>query len=221
MAGSLAQRLAVGVAAIIGTFIVGVLFLAGLAAKERDDRFCVACHLHDEKFERLTASSTADLAGLHHNKKPEIGCIACHGGADLDMRLRVWTVAGIDTLKFLVGRYREPDHMRLPLRDAECRHCHTPILPAARPMSAPVPATGSAPPRPAAAVDPSGESTFAAEAETEGRSGNSYHAIREHDNVRVHCVRCHASHTTDSDAAIRFISKTVVVPICRECHKQM
>src|SRR5215831_14934088 len=164
MAGSLGRRLAVGVAAIIGAFIVGVLFLAGLAAKERDNRFCVSCHLHDEKFERLNASSAADLAGLHHNKKAEVGCIACHGGADLGMRLRVWTVAGLDTFKFLVGRYREPDHMRLPLRDLECRQCHTPIL---KPTTAPKTSEATG------AVDQSEDSTFAAEATTEGRAGTS------------------------------------------------
>src|SRR5262250_2815959 len=158
MAGSLGRRLAVGVAAIIAVFLVGVLFLVGLAAKERDDRFCVSCHLHDQKFERLIASSAADLAGLHHNKKAEVGCIACHGGADLGMRLRVWTVAGFDTLKFLVGRYREPDHMRLPLRDVECRQCHTPIL---KPPAAPKA------PEATRAVDPTADSTFAAEAASE------------------------------------------------------
>jgi predicted CXXCH cytochrome family protein len=212
MAGSLAQRLAVGVAAIIATFIVGVLFLAGLAAKERDDRFCVACHLHDEKFERLTASLAADLAGLHHNKKPEIGCIACHGGGDLDMRLRVWTVAGIDTLKFLVGRYREPDHMRLPLRDVECRQCHRPIL---KPPAAPKASEATR------AVDPTADSTFAAEAASEGRAGTSYHEIREHDTVKVKCITCHVSHVTGSDATNRFIVRARVAPVCRECHKQM
>jgi hypothetical protein len=201
--------------------LLAAAFLSGLAAKERDNRFCVACHLHDEKFGRLMALSPTDLAGFHHRRKDEVGCIACHGGAALDMRLRVWAVAGLDTVKFLVGKYREPTHMRLPLRDAECRQCHTPILPATRSTSAPVAATGSAPPRPASAVDPGDESTFAAEAETEGRRGNSFHAIREHDNVRVHCVRCHAFHTTDSDASSRFISKTLVVPICRECHREM
>jgi len=204
----------------VGLLLFAAMFLTGLAAKERDNRFCVACHLHDEKFGRLMASSPTDLAGLHHRRKDEVGCIACHGGAAMGMRLRVWAVASLDTVKFLVGKYREPTHMRLPLRDAECRQCHTPILPAAHPASVPVPATG-APPKSAAALDPSDESTFAAEAETEGRGGASYHAIREHDNVRVLCVRCHASHATDSDAAGRFISKTRVLPICRECHKEM
>jgi predicted CXXCH cytochrome family protein len=197
------------------------MFLTGLAAKERNDRFCVACHLHDEKFGRLIASSPADLAGFHHWRKGEVGCIACHGGADLGMRLRVWAVAEFDTAKFLVGAYREPTHMRLPLRDAECRQCHTRIPPAARATRGPVATTGVASPKPAVAEDPSNGSTFAAEAETEGRGGGSYHAIREHDSVRVLCVSCHASHTTDSDAAGRFVSKTRIVPICRGCHKEM
>ena len=212
MAGALGRRLAVGVAAIIAVFLVGVLFLVGLAAKERDDRFCVSCHLHDQKFERLIASSAADLAGLHHNKKAEVGCVACHGGADLGMRLRVWTVAGFDTLKFLVGRYREPDHMRLPLRDLECRQCHTPILkPAAALKASDATRTG----------DPNENSTFEAEAANEGRGGTSYHSIREHDTVRVKCIACHVSHITGSDATNRFIVRARVVPVCRECHKQM
>jgi len=115
------------------------------------------------------------------------------------MRLEVWAVAGFDTLRFLTGVYAEPTHMRLALRDAECRQCHTPILGA-----------------PAAGGD-----TVAAEAETEGRGGTSYHAIREHETVRIDCVRCHTSHTTDSDAGNRFIAKARVRPICGECHKEL
>jgi len=175
------------------------LFLAGLAAKERDNRFCVSCHLHDEKFSRLIAATGTDLAGFHHQRKADVGCIACHGGADAAMRLEVWAVAGFDTLRFLAGAYAEPTHMRLPLRDAECRQCHTPILG----------------PR---AAD---QGTFATEAETEGRGGTSYHAIREHETVKIACVRCHTSHTTDSDAGNRFIAKARVRPICGECHKEL
>ena len=184
-------------------FVVCVLFLAGLAAKERDNRFCVACHLHDEKFERLTAPVSTDLAGWHHARDATVGCIACHGGSDWRMRLAVWTVAGVDTVRFLSGVYREPTGMQLPLRDADCRLCHTPIVrkPAARPGA-------------------NIEDTFDAEAAMEGRGGTSYHAIREHDSVRVACLRCHRAHTTDSDTARRFISPDVA-PICRECHRAM
>jgi predicted CXXCH cytochrome family protein len=210
--------LALGFACFVGASFLALLFLAGLAAKERDNRFCVSCHLHDEKFKRLVAAQPTDLAGLHQQRKPEVGCIACHGGADTRMRLRVWTVAGLDTLKFLAGTYREPGGMRLPLRDRDCRQCHTPILATNRatPRMAP-PTSGSSM---GGGVEPTDETSFAAEAETEGRGGTSYHAIREHDSVDIRCVRCHTAHTTDSDATARFISKATVTPVCRECHKQ-
>ena len=184
----------------------GAVFLAGLAAKERDNRFCVSCHLHDEKFSRLVAATGTDLAGFHHERKADVGCIACHGGADAAMRFKVWTVAGLDTLRFLAGTYAEPTHMRFPLRDAECRQCHAPIL-RARPA-------GSRP------VDPTDEGSFVTEAETEGRGGTSYHAIREHETVKIDCTRCHTAHTTDSDAGSRFIAKARVRPLCGGCHKE-
>ncbi len=201
---------------VVTVVVLAASFLTALAAKERDNRFCVSCHLHDEKLSRLIAARSRDLAGWHHAKKPEVGCIGCHGGADLRMRLVVWTIAGVDTVRFLAGRYAEPTHMRLPLRDAECRQCHTPIL-------APTAAT----PRPggptaaSASADPTDESAIATEAETEGRSGTSYHAIREHLTIRIACVRCHTSHTTDSEPANRFLSRDRVRSICRECHKTM
>lgn len=167
----------------------------------------------------MITAAPADLAGHHHGKDAKVGCIACHGGADLPMRLTVWTVAGIDTLKFLSGAYGEPTHMRLPLRDVECRQCHTPILPTARrPGAAGTPRVATAP---SAAAAPGDESAAEAEAESEGRGGTSYHAIREHDTVRVACVHCHTSHTTDSTATDRFLAKGRVVPVCRDCHKQM
>jgi predicted CXXCH cytochrome family protein len=194
-----------------GALLLGSLFLVALAVKERDNRFCVSCHLHDEKFERLVAATPTDLSGQHHRQDATVGCIACHGGATLERLAIVWTVAGFDTLKFLAGAYREPRDMRLPLPDLECRQCHSPIIRTASDRPAPGPR----------AIDPTDDFTFAAEAATEGRGGGSYHAIREHDTVPVRCVSCHASHTTDSDAANRFVSKAAVAPICRECHKEM
>jgi predicted CXXCH cytochrome family protein len=206
-------------ACLAGAFLVVGLFFAGLAAKERDNRFCVACHLHDTKFARLIDARPTDLGGFHHAKDARVGCIACHGGGDTAMLFKVWALAGLDTVRFLAGAYEEPTRMRLALRDAECRQCHMPIL---RPRRAPG-AAGSAQVRSAAggaALDPADESTFAAEAETEGR-GETYHAIREHDTVDVRCVRCHTAHTTDSDAGNRFISRPRTVTVCRGCHKEM
>jgi predicted CXXCH cytochrome family protein len=203
----LARRLAIATAGVVGASLFGLLFLTGLAAKEHDNRFCVACHLHDEKFQRLTAAMSTDLAGFHHAKDTGIGCIGCHGGSDLQMRFAIWAVAGMDTVRFLIGRYGEPTVMRLPLRDVDCRQCHTPIL--KNIVRTAEDAWGRA------------ERTFETEAETEGRGGTSYHAIREHDSVRLACVRCHGAHTTDSEASRRFISQKRVAPLCRECHRTM
>jgi hypothetical protein len=181
------------VAALGGAAALGGLFLVGLAAKERDDRFCIACHLHEAKFTRFRAEAPSDLAGLHQVRE-EIRCIDCHGGADPVMRVRVWTVAGLDTVRFLAGAYDEPHAMRLPLRREECAQCHTPIRAARRELGADH-------------DDSMG-----------GSGGDRYHAISAHDAVDLSCVRCHSSHTIDSDASRLFISSARVQPICAECH---
>ncbi|MBI3827242.1 MAG: NapC/NirT family cytochrome c [Candidatus Rokubacteria bacterium] len=178
--------------ALAGLVVVAALSVLGLAAKERDDRFCIACHLHDEKFERFTTTPARDLTAAHHVK--DVRCIDCHGGADPPMRLRVWTIAAIDTGRFLLGRYKEPERMELPLRSKECTYCHTPIVKNAPALTA------------------------EQEEALEGRTGNTYHAIRPHDTVKITCVRCHTSHTPDSRPGLQFIARARVEPICRECH---
>ncbi len=210
-------------AAVAGAAVVAAASLAVLHVKERDNRFCVSCHLHEEKFERFLARVSTDLAGAHHVKDPQVGCIACHGGADLGMRLRVWALAALDTITYLANRHEEPTRMRLPLRDAECRQCHAPILkvPAAGDRSPAAPAPVASTPPPAARVGADDEAGYAVQAESEGRAGTAYHALRDHDGVKVPCVRCHTTHTTDSDAPNRFISRAVVWPICRECHPHL
>jgi predicted CXXCH cytochrome family protein len=183
------------VIALAGLGLVTSITFAGVIAKERDNRFCFACHLHEEKFKRFSSVPFTDLTGPHFSER--VRCIDCHGGADVVMRLRVWSLAALDTGKFLVGRYREPDRMTLELRPKECTQCHTPIL--------------------------KGQPALTAEQEEalEGRAGNAYHAIRPHDSVRTNCVRCHTSHTTDGDPRAQFIARTRVEPICRECHKTL
>jgi predicted CXXCH cytochrome family protein len=54
-----------------------------------------------------------------------------------------------------------------------------------------------------------------------GSGGDTYHAVRDHDSVEVGCIRCHASHTTDSEPGLLFISRARVQPICRECHEAL
>ncbi len=182
-------RCAVALAGLV--VITGVGF-AGLIVKERDNRFCFACHLHEAKFERFTSVPFADLTGPHHAKR--VRCIDCHGGADPVMRARVWSQAALDTGKFLVGKYQEPDHMKLELRPKECTQCHDPILKHAPALTA--------------------EQDEA----LEGRAGNAYHQIRSHDSVRINCVQCHTSHTTDGNPKAQFIARKRVQPICRKCH---
>lgn len=186
-----------------GGWLAGTVMLAGvlclpiayggfLYKTEQDDRFCVACHLHEEKFLRFQARvAAADLAGAHRVARQAVRCIDCHGGADFAMRLRVWGVAAFDTLRFLVGLHAEPTGMRLPLRDAECRQCHNPIV----------------------------QVTLEQEAATEGR-GDSYHAITEHRTVRTACVACHTSHTL-GEGRLQFIDRKIVLPLCRACHESI
>lgn len=183
------------VAGVAGLAVFTTLFFVTLSAKERDDNFCIACHLHEEKFKRFVSAPFTDLTGPHHAK--DVRCIDCHGGSDLPMQLRVWNQAAIDTVKFFAGRYGEPDRMRLALRSKECTQCHTPILKSAPGLSA------------------EQEETL------EGQTGNSYHAIRGHDSVRIVCGRCHTAHTTDSEPRLQFIARRRVEPICRECHKTL
>jgi hypothetical protein len=185
------RKLVWGVVALAGLGLAVTLFLAGLAAKERDDNFCISCHLHEQKFKRFTSAPFTDLTGPHHAK--DVRCIDCHGGADLPMRLQVWAVAAYDSLRYLVGRYREPEGMRLPLRSKECSRCHTPILKKAPALSA-------------------------EQEELQEEQAGSYHSIRGHDAVRIVCTRCHGSHTTGSEPKLQFIERTHVQPTCRECH---
>jgi len=182
---------------LAGSFVAAGLCLPGafvgaLYVKERDDRFCVSCHLHEEKFVRFQARPAAkDLAAAHHASRRAVRCIDCHGGTDPVRRLRVWTLAWFDTLRFLVGQYEEPERMRLPLRDAECRQCHDPII----------------------------RVTLEQEEAQEGR-GDSFHAITEHRTVKTVCVACHTSHTL-GEKRIQFIDRRIVLPLCRTCHENI
>jgi predicted CXXCH cytochrome family protein len=181
--------------ALASLALVAGLSLTGLAVKERDDRFCVSCHLHEEKFKRFTSAPSTDLTGPHHAKG--VRCIDCHGGADAAMRARVWLLAAVDTGRFLLGRYREPERMRIQLRLKDCAVCHTPILRRPLPVSA------------------------EQEEALEGQAGNAYHAIRAHDGIRTACVRCHIAHSTDGDPKAQFVARQRVQPVCRECHKTL
>ena len=205
------RGLPLGVALAAGVVLVVGLFLVGLAAKERDNRFCVACHLHDEKYARYLAAPPVDLTGAHRHADASVGCIACHGGADAPMRVRVWMLAAFDTVRFLAGAYAEPAHSRLPPRDAECRQCHTSLTKPPTPT-----------PLPRDQVSAGGTGEVIPELQSSPNlEPPAFHRLREHEAIPVTCARCHASHAAGGTAAARFLVPAIVEPVCRECHRAL
>ncbi len=105
-------------------------------ALESDNDFCNACHLepglplHIEIRRDFDAEPPSSLAGLHgsapaeHRPDEAFRCIDCHGGVSFAGRLRVKALAARDALVYLSGRFEEPDGMRHPLWDEDCRQCH-------------------------------------------------------------------------------------------------
>jgi hypothetical protein len=103
---------------------------------ERENAFCTSCHLepsvplHDAKrsdFERrppLTLVAAHGLAGVEDGGRRDFRCIDCHGGVGPLGRLRVKVLSARDGFWYAVGAFDEPDHMRWPLLDADCRQCH-------------------------------------------------------------------------------------------------
>ena len=111
--------------------VSGTAAIAYVSHLERDNRFCIACHspdgtrLHGELFERYEANPPGDLSALHrHVKKQTVKCIDCHGGVGVAGRSRILLVAAWDTVKYVAGRFKEPERMTAPLRDRDCVQCH-------------------------------------------------------------------------------------------------
>lgn len=93
---------------------------------EEDNHFCIACHLHEAIFKNFMTDTPqlVTLAGAHLHKG-EVKCIDCHIGASLSDKLVIKAIAGWDTVRYFVGDFREPDHLRFPLGDRTCLKCHT------------------------------------------------------------------------------------------------
>lgn len=105
-----------------------VSFFAGLEVTDRleqDDRFCIACHLHEAIFRTFHSvnGQVMTLAGSH-NVQAETKCIACHIGATIKDKVIIKAIAGRDTIVYLLGAYKEPEALRYPLGDRTCLKCH-------------------------------------------------------------------------------------------------
>ena len=110
---------------------------------EEDDAFCTACHLpsgtplHADNAADFAARPALSLAVAHavagNEARPDgaFRCIDCHGGTGWLGRARVKLLSARDGLVYLGGRFDEPDGMRWPLRDEDCRQCHATFASAA------------------------------------------------------------------------------------------
>ncbi len=125
-----------GMLAVAAGIVLGpVGWLVSDRLEARND-FCNACHLpsgvalHRELRDEFDARPAASLAALHAAAAVEgredaaFRCIDCHQGSGAVGRVRVKALAAKDAFWYVVGRFEEPDGMRWPLWDADCRKCH-------------------------------------------------------------------------------------------------
>ena len=128
--------------------MLALAVVAGLAAApagwmvsdrlEQDNDFCNDCHLepgvplHIQVRRDFDAHVAASLSGRHGGSPVEarsggddaFRCIDCHGGTSWIGRARVKALAAKDAFWYVVGHFEEPDGMRWPLWDEDCRKCH-------------------------------------------------------------------------------------------------
>lgn len=130
------RRLLWGVAVAGGVVSSSVLGWTVSDRLEQDNDFCNECHLsadtplHVDVRREFDGRPAVSLAAAHAaaevagRNDPAFRCIDCHGGASLRGRARVKLLAAKDAFWYVMGRFEEPDAMRWPLWDEDCRKCH-------------------------------------------------------------------------------------------------
>ncbi len=130
--------------AALGGLVTAPAGWFGTDVLERNNDFCNACHLregvplHIDIRRDFDARPVATLAALHASVAVETSppsrafrCIDCHGGSGLLGKARVKALAAKDAFWWATGHFDEPEGMRWPLLDADCRRCHGSFEPAA------------------------------------------------------------------------------------------
>ena len=124
------------VIAAISSALAAPLAWWGTDRLEESDSFCSACHLpsgaplHEANVADFRARPAVSLAVAHAvagNEARDDGafrCIDCHGGTGFAGRARVKLLSARDALVYVSRRFAEPEGMRWPLRDDDCRRCH-------------------------------------------------------------------------------------------------
>lgn len=175
-------------------------------ALERDNDFCIACHLTEgvplhidirHEFdaatgEGLDGGSVVNLAGVHGSAlvdaRSDSGdaafrCIDCHGGTGFAGRAKVKVLAAKDAFWYLTGQYDEPHEMSWPLEEADCRKCHGDFQIKAGPFELP-----------------------------------AFHDLPLHNrDLGVDCVECHLVHLP-GDADNYFLDRQHTREQCARCH---
>jgi hypothetical protein len=163
--------------------------------KDQDNRFCIACHVHEDVYRRTLADSAATLAAAHYRVEgayadsvaghPE-RCFTCHSGEGLVGWSQVTLLSAWDAARWVAGDRNEPTTMRLPIVNAACLKCH----------AAEVRGTKSS------------EETY------------KYHELSDHRAVKVACIACHVTHAGASRAKA-FLDDATVRAQCRRCHRNL
>jgi len=207
--------------------LIALVLLGGLVAApagwlvsdhlEQDDEFCVSCHLseevplHESKLADFRARPPRALFAAHAEAGNEAAadgafrCIDCHGGTGFVGRARVKLLSAKDAFWYVVGRFDEPDHMRWPLWDADCKKCHDSFADTASPSE----------------EDPYEDDAYEDDAYEQEEEGGAlpFHALAEHNaELPVTCVECHLSHDPEGLPEHDFVVPQVVRAQCARCH---
>ena len=196
-----AGRAALVLAALLGAAVAGPAGWIASDRLERDNDFCVSCHLpdgeplHAAKRKDLEHWPPATLAAKHGMEgvredgaiRP-FRCIDCHGGTGAAGRVRVKVLSAKDAFWYAVGRFEEPSSMRWPLQDADCRRCHAHFDEKER----------------APGADP------------------AFHELAVHNaKLGVACVDCHLVHDEGGLSDHDFLHPEHVRARCAACHPEL
>ncbi len=107
--------------------LVAIAATAFVKHQDEDNRFCVACHLHQKKMDAMLAAPPRALAAAHHGARgsghPE-RCFTCHSGEGWGGWSQVTLLSAWDAARWVAGDRHEPTTMRLPLTNQACLKCH-------------------------------------------------------------------------------------------------
>ena len=110
---------------------------------DEENRFCIACHLHQDLYRAMVGPPPTTLASAHFRVReaPDGGnaaaaahpagrrghperCFTCHSGEGVVGWTQVTALSAWDAARWVLGDRHEPESMRLPLTNQACLKCH-------------------------------------------------------------------------------------------------